>query len=51
MKAHDIDKWRSLPLIARVARDPISATRALHREYGPFVRIELPFRTKDGSTG
>ncbi len=49
MKAHDIDKWRSLPLIARVARDPISATRALHREYGPFVRIELPFRTKDGS--
>jgi cytochrome P450 len=49
MKAHDIDKWRSLPLIARVARDPISATRALHREYGPFVRIELPFRTRKGS--
>jgi cytochrome P450 len=49
MKAHDIDKWRSLPLIARLARDPISATRAIHEKYGPFVRVELPFKTKGGS--
>ena len=50
MKAYDIDKWRSLPLIARIARDPISATRALHREHGPFIRAELPFRIKGGSS-
>ena len=50
MKAYDIDKWRSLPIIARIARDPISATRALHREHGPFIRAELPFRIKGGSS-
>jgi cytochrome P450 len=49
MKARDIDTWRSLPLIAGLARDPISATRAIHEKYGPFVRVELPFKTKGGS--
>lgn len=49
MKAHDIDTWRSLPLLAGLARDPIAATRAMHAKYGPFVRVELPFRTKGGS--
>jgi cytochrome P450 len=49
MKAHEIDKWRTLPLLGRIARDPISATRAIHEAHGPFVRVELPFPTKSGS--
>lgn len=48
MKAYDIDKWRSLAILARIARDPISATRDLHRKHGPFLRAELPFRMKGG---
>lgn len=49
MRAHKIDRLRSLPLLSRIARDPISATRDLHERHGPFIRVDLPFRTKGGS--
>ncbi|MEW9804940.1 cytochrome P450 [Mesorhizobium sp. ZMM04-5] len=49
MGVYHVDAWRTLPLLARIARDPISATRALHAAHGPFVRIRVPFPTKSGS--
>ncbi len=44
MQAHQLGKWEAALLLSRFLMEPLSAARAAHRAYGPFIKAKLPGR-------